>query len=158
MTRANNTNPGTRHRSRHGLAWIAVAVLVSFSQIAAAQTPCTVERGADPLDVLNSGVRHNVWVVLDASGSMRNSFAGQGSKLAVAQQVLNQLMDELVDASGRPLVNWAFSYYDRQNRQAPVCSRPDFDGGKNGSGKIGNWRRGMVSCEKNKSEKGHPYS
>ena len=31
---------------------------------------CFIDHGQDPLDVLSVGVRHNVWFVLDSSGSM----------------------------------------------------------------------------------------
>jgi hypothetical protein len=56
MTRAENMTANPRRR----YGFVTVALLLMFSHIAAAQTPCKIERGADPLDVLNSGVRHNV--------------------------------------------------------------------------------------------------
>ena len=107
------------------LAVMAAVVAVTWSQTGQAQAPCLVERGQDPLDVLNTGVRHNVWIVVDASGSMRSGFPGATSRLDGAKKVLNQLIDQLVDASGRPLVNWAYSRYAEQDKDDPKCGGPD---------------------------------
>jgi len=98
---------------RTTLACITIVIAFSWTRTGRAQAPCLIGRGLDPLDVVNSGVRHNVWIVLDSSGSMNFAFpGGTDSKLKVAKDVLKTLMDELVDAAGRPLVNWAFVHYD----------------------------------------------
>ena len=112
-----------------GLTVVVCALAFTWTQTGQAQAPCLVERGIDPLDVLNSGVRHNVLLVLDTSGSMNGSFKNDPrQKLQVAKDVLNQLMDELVDGSGRPLVNWGFANYARRWSWAPSCGTPDWDG------------------------------
>jgi hypothetical protein len=113
---------------RSVLALVAATVALTWTQTGHAQAPCLIERGQDPLDVLNSGVRHNVWIILDASGSMGQRFTGNRNKMQVAKDVINQLMDELVDAAGAPLVNWAFSYYDRNSAQSPYCGTADNNG------------------------------
>ena len=118
----------TRMLKRCVLAVMAAVVAVTWSQTGQAQAPCIVERGQDPLDVLNTGVRHNVWIIVDDSGSMKGGFPGAANRLDGVKKVLNQLIDELVDASGRPLVNWAYSRYDKQDKDDPVCGRPDNDG------------------------------
>ena len=100
------------------LALVAAAVALTFAQTGHTQAPCTVLRGLDPLDVLNSGVRHNVWVVLDHSGSMDNNVIDPvtgdnlGTKMEVATSVLTEVMTEFVDASGRPLVNCLRGFRD----------------------------------------------
>jgi hypothetical protein len=52
---------------RSALALTAAAVALTWTRTGQAQAPCLIERGQDPLDVLNSGVRHNVGF-LDSSG------------------------------------------------------------------------------------------
>ena len=64
---------------------------------------------------LNSGVRHNVWIVLDSSGSMGNSFGGGQTRIEAARDVLTEVIDEFIDASGRPLVNWGFVRFGKKN-------------------------------------------
>ncbi len=96
---------------RSALALVAAAVAFSWTGTGQAQAPCLIERGQDPLDVLNSTVRHNVWIVLDSSGSMSQDMTGGNktpSKMTVAKQTLTEVVNEFVDASGRPLVNWGF--------------------------------------------------
>ena len=95
------------------LALVAGAVALTFAQTGHTQAPCSISRGLDPLDVLNSGVRHNVWIVLDHSGSMDNTIPGEGTKMQVATDVLTEVMTEFVDASGRPLLNWGYVQYAR---------------------------------------------
>jgi hypothetical protein len=90
------------------LALVAAALALTWTRTGSAQAPCQVLRGQDPLDVLNSGLRHNVWIVLDTSGSMNDNIAGQGTKINVAKSVLTEVIDEFVDGAGRPLVNWGF--------------------------------------------------
>jgi hypothetical protein len=93
------------------LALAAVGVALSWTQTGYTQSPCTIGRGQDPLDVLNSGVRHNVWIVLDTSGSMSQDMSGGATspnKMTIAKQVLTEVIDEFVDSSGRPVVNWGF--------------------------------------------------
>ncbi len=97
------------------LALVAVAVAISWTSTGQAQSPpCIVGRGLDPLDVVNSGPRHNVWVVLDSSLSMLDRFSSGGPdrKIDVARRVIISLMDTLEDAAGRPLVNWGFAHFD----------------------------------------------
>lgn len=114
---------GTRFTvlKRLGLAVVAAAVALTFTQTGRAQAPCLVARGLDPLDVLNSGVRHNVWIVLDSSGSMAGDFGGGQSRMEAARDVLKEVIDEFVDASGRPLVNWGYVRFGR-NFTGNACS------------------------------------
>ena len=49
------------------LALITLGIAITWTQTGRAQQPCLVGRGIDPLDVVNSGVRHNVWIVLDTA-------------------------------------------------------------------------------------------
>ena len=93
------------------LALTAAAVALTWTRTGQAQAPCLIERGQDPLDVLNSGVRHNVWIVLDSSGSMSETVPGTSpkqTKMQVAKATLTEVVNEFVDASGKPLVNWGF--------------------------------------------------
>ena len=108
------------------LAAFAVVIAFTWTQTGFTQASCVVGRGLDPLDVVNSGVRHNVWVVLDSSGSMNNTFpGGTDSKINVAKRVIGNLMDTLVDGAGRPLVNWGFVHYDDTRDGAGKCGRID---------------------------------
>ena len=94
-------------------AFIVVAGVISLTWSGNGQTQgiCVVERGLDPLDVLNVGVRHNVWIVLDTSGSMNGYFGGTlETKFEVATDVLQEVLAELVDSSGNPLVNWGLAW------------------------------------------------
>ena len=102
---------------RSVLALVAGAVALTISQTGHAQAPCLIPRGLDPLDILNSGVRHNVWIVLDSSGSMGSQFGGGQRRMEVARDVLTELIDEFVDASGRPLVNWGYVRFGTQNKR-----------------------------------------
>ncbi len=117
------------------LALVAVMVAVTFTRTGHTAAPCVVGRGLDPLDVINSGVRHNVWIVLDSSGSMNDPFegggdcvnndgVGPGCKINVARRVIKNLMETLVDGAGRPLVNWAFAHYESQRDSAPPAPQP----------------------------------
>jgi len=91
------------------LALAVSLAALTWSRSGVAQGPCLIERGLDPLDVVNTSVRHNVWVLLDTSGSMFASFNAAGeSRLTVAKRVLNRAMDDFVDAAGNPLFNWGF--------------------------------------------------
>jgi len=120
------------------LALITVAVAITWTQTGHAQQPCLVSRGLDPLDVITSGVLHNVWIVLDTSGSMNRGFnsawcrIGVDCKIDIAKAVIRDLMDRIVDSSGRPRVNWAFVYYDvnrldRRGRCLRVDAPDDLD-------------------------------
>ncbi len=104
------------------LALVCVVVAFAWSETGHTQSPCLIERGQDPLDVLNSGIRHNVWLMLDTSGSMRDPPSGGGlPKIQQAKDALNRVMSELVDGAGRPLVNWGFVHYDRNNASTSRC-------------------------------------
>lgn len=112
---------------RSALALTAAAVALSWTQTGQAQAPCLILRGQDPLDVLNSGVRHNVWIVLDSSGSMAEDMNGGSttpSKMTVAKQTLTEVVNEFVDASGKPLVNWGFVRFGSNSAPstATACS------------------------------------
>ncbi len=113
---------------------IGVIFALTWSQSGQTQGPCTVLRGIDPLDVVNSGVRHNVWILLDTSGSMGEDFGGGQSKLQVAKDVLTQLMTvDLVDAGGGPLVNWGFTHF-ANNQQGNLCAEQFWADGVNCAG------------------------
>ncbi len=111
---------------RIGLALLAVVLAFAWSRTGQTQSPCLVGRGQDPLDVLNSGVRHNVWLLLDTSGSMNSAPAGLGgaSKLQRAKDAINLVMNRLVDGAGRPLVNWGFVHYARNSASTTRCPAP----------------------------------
>ena len=111
---------------RIALAVVVLITALSFSQTGRAQTPCLISRGLDPLDVLNSGVRHNVWIVLDSSGSMGWSFDGGQSRMEVARDVLTEIIDEFVDASGRSLVNWGYVRFDTNWRNRWTACNSQF--------------------------------
>jgi hypothetical protein len=121
---------------RAALALLTVVVAFAWTNTGRAQnaTPCLVERGQDPLDVLQNAVRHNFWLLVDTSGSMGDVPSGDTRpKLRIAQDVILQLMDELVDASGRPLVNWGFVNYgpnsvNQSARCTAVPPAPDANG------------------------------
>jgi len=100
------------------LAVTVAAVALTFAQTGQAQAPCLISRGLDPLDILNSGVRHNVWIVLDSSGSMGSSFGGGQTRMEVARDVLTEVVDEFVDAAGRPLVNWGYVRFGVNSRNS----------------------------------------
>jgi hypothetical protein len=117
------------------LAFCVAGVALTWSDSGRAQVgaPCLVERGQDPLDVLNTGLRHNVWVILDTAGSMNVRFSNSNdtrAKLEVTKDVLNRFMNELVDGAGRPLVNWAFVPCDQQSNDGNRCPTvpPDVNG------------------------------
>ncbi len=107
---------------RSVLALVAAAVAFSWTRTGQAQAVCLIERGQDPLDVLNSGVRHNVWIVLDSSGSMGQTMTGSTqTKMQIAKATLTEVINEFVDAAGRPLVNWGFvRFADNQNGPGSV--------------------------------------
>ncbi|HXV62188.1 MAG TPA: hypothetical protein VEK15_15920, partial [Vicinamibacteria bacterium] len=126
-----------RTLKRIALSLAAVVVAFSWSSTGRAQAvpaPCVVERGQDPLDVLNTGVRHNLWIVLDASGSMGDRITlpdgtqSSQNKMQIAKDAINQVMDNLVDSAGRPLVNWGFAHYRDQTvfpvDGVPACPSP----------------------------------
>jgi Neisseria PilC beta-propeller domain len=104
------------------LAVVSLVLAFAWSETGHTQSPCLIERGQDPLDVLNSGIRHNVWLLLDTSGSMGQSPASGGPpKIQQAKDALNLVMDRLVDGAGRPLVNWGFVHYGRNNANTSRC-------------------------------------
>ncbi len=95
---------------RSTLALVAAAVAMSWTETGQAQAPCLIERGQDALDVLNTGVKHNVWIVLDTSDSM-GSPTSPNSKISIAKATLQSVLDEFVDAQGKPLANWGFAHF-----------------------------------------------
>jgi hypothetical protein len=106
---------------------------------------CNIERGEDLLEVLKVGVKHNVFIGLDNSGTMKAAFNGstaQGpesyaedrkdtnpndncgsspgdcsARLRIAKDVLTSIINDpdLNDSSGNPLVNWGFFYTAKQD-------------------------------------------
>ena len=59
-------------------ALMVAAIVMSLGWTGSGQTAtCLVDRGQNPLDVVNIAVRHNVWVALDNSGSMSSTPEGQ---------------------------------------------------------------------------------
>jgi hypothetical protein len=118
---------------RAALALLTVVVAFAWTNTGRAQNaaPCLIERGQDPLDVLQNAVRHNVWLIVDTSGSMDDG--SPLSKLEQAQSVILRLMDELVDAAGRPLVNWGFVNYGpnsaNRNTRCPAIPPAQDDNG-----------------------------
>jgi hypothetical protein len=126
-------NIWTQTLKRSLLAAGAVVLAFAWSDTGHAQSPCLVERGQDPLDILNSGIRHNVWLLLDTSGSMNSApSTGGASKIEQAKGALNSVMDELVDGAGRPLANWGFVHYARNAAATSRCPAipPDANGDK----------------------------
>ncbi len=113
---------------RATLATITVVMAFAWTSTGRAQSvtgPCLIERGQDPLDVLNSGLRNNVWLIVDTSGSMGSIPAGGTvTKLQQAKNDINQLMNELVDGAGRPLVNWGIVNYARNAPSGSKCALP----------------------------------
>ncbi len=111
------------------LAVVAVTYTATFTQDINAQgannndpADCTITRGQDPFDVLHSGLRHNVWFVLDSSGSMDGKLPGTNlRKKNVARDIIRDLMTTLVDASGSPLVNWGYFPYSTSNPADKTC-------------------------------------
>ena len=103
----------------------------------------------DPLDILSTGVKHNVWIVLDTSGSMGDDLTGNDNgdplctgadddtcwdptsiRLDVAKSVLtNLIQDVLVDASGNALVNWGYVNFAVNSRDPDsACELPGIVG------------------------------
>ena len=87
---------------------------------------CEIARGQDSLDILSAGIRHNVWFVLDSSGSMGGGFGNSGlSKMDAAKEIMKLLMSTLVDASGSPLVNWGYFPYSQIAKGLPGANNRD---------------------------------
>src|SRR3990172_2995530 len=55
---------------------VALVMSLSWTQSGRTAAVCTVERGIDPLDILKTDVRHNVFIGMDNSGTMVSSFLG----------------------------------------------------------------------------------
>jgi hypothetical protein len=119
---------------------IAVVMSLSLSQSGRTASTCLVERGIDPLDILNQSqsIRHNVWIALDTSGSMKACFApwdtssspcgsapSTPTRIAGARDVIIDLFDSLVDSNGDPLVNWGFTYFDNDFDARSGVKEPD---------------------------------
>jgi hypothetical protein len=87
---------------------------------------CDIARGQDSLHILSAGIRHNVWFVLDSSGSMGGGFGDSGmSKMDAAKEIMKLLMNTLVDASGSPLVNWGYFPYSQIAKDSPGANNRD---------------------------------
>ncbi len=101
---------------RTALVLVACGWMLTWPQSGRAMD-CLVERGNDPLDVLATSVKHNVWIGLDNSGSMSSSVPGDPlgrDRLAVAKDVLELVIGGVGDA-----VNWGFFYTVRQTDNPP---------------------------------------
>jgi len=61
---------------RMALTLLAVVLALTWARSGRAQADCIVERGQDPLEVLLTGAKHNVFIGLDNSGTMSSSFLG----------------------------------------------------------------------------------
>jgi hypothetical protein len=116
--------------SRIAALFVVVIVMsLSWSQSGQTASSCTVERGIDPLDVLNQQtIRHNVWIALDTSGSMDEGIESPGdlpTRIDTARDVIIELLDhpDLVDGLGNPKFNWGFTFFDM-----PYGGNPGFDG------------------------------
>ncbi|MGH9460288.1 MAG: hypothetical protein ACRD1X_03670, partial [Vicinamibacteria bacterium] len=111
---------------------VAIVMPLSWSQSGQTASTCTVERGIDPLDVLNQQtIRHNVWISLDTSGSMDRGIEFDNSlptRIDTARDVIKELLDhpDLVDGSGNPKFNWGFVFFDQEG---PIdFADPGFNG------------------------------
>ena len=134
---------------RTALALVVCALALTWSQSGRAAAFCVIERGLDPLDILSTGVKHNVWIVLDTSGSMGDDLTGNDNgdplctgadddtcwdptsiRLDVAKSVLtNLIQDVLVDASGNALVNWGYVNFAVNSRDPDsACELPGIVG------------------------------
>jgi hypothetical protein len=116
---------------RSGLALMAAVVALCWTETGHAVAPCLIERGQDPLDVLNSTVRHNVWIVLDTSGSMSDIVPNSGNqtKIQIAKATLTEVINELVDGSGKPLVNWGFVKFGKNSGSSTASCTNQFSNG-----------------------------
>lgn len=105
---------------------LLAGLALTGSQSGGAPSACVIERGIDPLDVLRVAASHNVYVILDTSGSMVQNFKGESiecppgvdncfwyrvdhpsSKIFQAKRVLKSVLD------GAPNVNWGFVRFGR---------------------------------------------
>ena len=106
---------------RSVLTLVACGLALTWSQSGRAAS-CLVLRGDDPLEVLATQVRHNVWIGIDNSGSMSNSVPGDPlgrDRLDVAKDVLELVIGGVGDA-----VNWGFFYTARQDDGPPAPGEP----------------------------------
>ena len=85
------------------LLMLAVGLVLTWSNMGHTQAARVIERRQDPLDVLRVLVKHNVWILLDDSGSMGGDFVpgSEIGRIEVASQVLTQAVNELVDCGRR---------------------------------------------------------
>ena len=106
---------------RSVLTLVACGLALTWSQSGRA-VGCLVLRGDDPLEVLATQVRHNVWIGIDNSGSMSSSVPGDPlgrDRLDVAKDVLEVVIGGVGDA-----VNWGFFYTARQDDGPPDPGEP----------------------------------
>ena len=98
------------------LTLVACGFALTWSQSGRAMG-CLILRGNDPLDILATDIRHNVWIGLDNSGSMARAVSGDPlgrDRLDVAKDALELVIGGVGDA-----VNWGFFYTARQPDRAP---------------------------------------
>ena len=120
---------------RTTLILVSGVLAITLSQSQGSAAFCVIERGLDPLDVLANEVKHNVWIILDRSGSMDNPFDNVSGprRIDEAQAVINEVLTEFVDAYGEPRVNWGFRQF-LCNSRGGSCSSLDFVGTNDPSG------------------------
>ena len=107
---------------RMALTLLAAVLALTWARSGRAQADCIVERGQDPLDVLTSGIKHNVWIGLDNSGSMSALVPGDPlgrDRLDVAKDVLEIVISDVGDS-----VNWGFFYTAEQRDNNPGAGDP----------------------------------
>jgi hypothetical protein len=102
------------------LFFLVIVMSLGWSQSGRTASTCLVERGIDPLDVLNQQeIRHNVWIALDTSGSMDRGIVNDNdlpTRIDTARDTIIELLDhvDLVDSLGNPKFNWGFTFYDME--------------------------------------------
>lgn len=102
------------------MALAALVVAITWSGSGETQSACVIDRGQDPLDIVSTlGVKHNVWILLDITGSMREAFGNTSErKIDAAVRVLKYIVSNTKDSAGAPLVNWSFSVFGGCNPDA----------------------------------------
>ncbi|MEO8360780.1 MAG: hypothetical protein ABI672_12185 [Vicinamibacteria bacterium] len=110
--------------------WVLMLSGIVLGVIATGDRPVfgipTGEQGIDPLDVLSTKVRPNVYIVLDSSGSMDEAVDSNGSfnddepnsKLAQAKAVVNQIV-----ADNQTIASFALGRYKGAVTTMPTTKR-----------------------------------
>jgi len=113
---------------RTALILVLGVLAITGSQSQGSAAFCDIERGLDPLDVLANEVKHNVWVILDRSGSMGgpfdpgdstsgtcpyNSGEAANSRICIA---VGDLLSALSAHDDK--FNWGYSFFLNNNRSS----------------------------------------